>query len=276
MSMNYLTIKPLSKSIFMLSGAILAAGIWLAAATAQAREAEYQGSEMPVYMIPGEPTEVVFPGKISGGFKKKLSALSVERKDESLILFAGENLPPNGEALIVRLDDGRSYSLRAVRASAGNARDAILNIKDERGALVAGAAEDEPPYREKTFKYAPPSAVSGLLREMVLVAELGKQNIAGYKMNDAYRGQKVLDDGTLVATIDRIFIGPNLWGYVLDAQNLLEQTHKINPASFRLDGTRAVSARQWELAARPLNIEQQISGADKTKVYIITRARKGR
>lgn len=242
--------------------------------SAQARDVEYQGTELPVYVTPGEPTEVQFPGKISGGFKKKLSAVSLERKNERLVLFAGENLAANGEAIIVNLDDGRSYSLRIVRPNATSARDAILNIKDERGALVAESAEEQPPYREKNFAYAPSSAVSGLLREMVLVAELGKKNIAGYKMNDTYRGQKVLDDGTLLATVDRIFIGPNLWGYVLDTQNVLDQSQKINPASFRLDGTRAISARNWELAARPLNIEQQLAAKDKTKVYIITRARK--
>jgi len=256
--------------------AVLAAVLGLLALTsaAQAREVEYSTSELPIYVVPGEPTEVQFPGKISGGFKKKLSAVSVERKDESLILFAGENLAQTGEAVIVRLEDGRSYSLRIQRATVANPRDAIVTVKDERGALVAAGSEEEPPYREKVFKYAPPSAVSGLMREMVLVAELGKKNIPGYKVNDTYRGQKVLDDGTLQATIDRIFIGPTLWGYVLNARNLLDQTQKINPASFRLDGTRAISARNWELAPRPLNVEQQIAGRDQTKIYIITRARR--
>jgi len=106
-----------------------------------------------------------------------------------------------------------------------------------------------------------------------LVAELGKKQINGYRVSDAHRGETVLNDGTMLATIDQIFIGPNLWGYVLDTQNLLDSSQLINPATFRLDGTRAVSARNWELAAKPLDIEQQLAAKDKTKVYIITRAR---
>jgi hypothetical protein len=70
-----------------------------------------------------------------------------------------------------------------------------------------------------------------------------------------------------------MFIGPNLWGYVLDTTNLLDQSQKLNPATFRIDGTRAVSASAWELAARPLNVEEQISNKHNAKVYIVTRSR---
>ncbi|MFN4895359.1 MAG: hypothetical protein ACK5HO_06205, partial [Pseudomonadota bacterium] len=62
-------------------------------------------------------------------------------------------------------------------------------------------------------------------------------------------------------------------GYVLDASNLLDQSQKLNPATFRIDGTRAISASNWELAARPMTIEHQVSGRDQAKVYIVTRAR---
>ena len=242
--------------------------------TSLARDIEYNGSEVTVNVAPGEPTQIQFPGRISGGFKKKLSAVSIERKDDSLIVFAAENIPPNGEAIIVRLDDGRSYSMRISRAGAAGPRDPVVSIRDGRSSVISSSEEEEPAYRQKNFDYAPPTQVSGLLREMVLVAELGKKSISGYKVSQSYTGQEVINDGTMKATIDRIFIGPNLWGYVLNAENMLDQTQKLNPASFRLDGTRAVSATQWELAPRPLNVEQQISGRDKTKVYIITRARR--
>lgn len=242
--------------------------------TSQARDVEYQNAELMINVTPGEPTEIQFPGKIEQGYKKKTSQLSIERRNDVLIIVGADTLPSTGEVILVRLNDGRSYSIRIVKAAADTDRDAIVTIKDERGALVASSDEEEPPYREKNFKYAAPTQVSGLLREMVLVAELGKQNITGYRASDAHRGEKVLDDGTMVATIDRIFIGPTLWGYVLDAQNLLDTNQLVNPATFRLDGTRAVSATNWELAARPLNIEQQISNKDKTKIYIITRAKK--
>ncbi|RIL06143.1 MAG: hypothetical protein DCC75_11080, partial [Proteobacteria bacterium] len=215
---------------------------------AGAREVEYKDSEVDVFVNPGEPTQIQFPSKISGGFKKKLSALSIDRKDDSLILFATDNIQEAGEAIIVRLEDGRSYSLRVARATDTYPRDAFIRIKDDRGALLAYSDEEEPAYKEKTFEYAPPSQVSGLVREMVLLAEFGKKAITGYKVSEDYQGQPVMNDGTLVATIDKILIGPNLWGYILDAKNLLDTSQRLNPASFRLDGTRAVSARNWELA----------------------------
>jgi len=76
-----------------------------------------------------------------------------------------------------------------------------------------------------------------------------------------------------LATIDSIYIGPNLWGYVIDAKNLLNTTQRVNPASFRIDGARAISASNWELSPKPFNVEQQIAGKDQTKIYIVTRAR---
>ena len=68
-------------------------------------------------------------------------------------------------------------------------------------------------------------------------------------------------------------MGPKLWGYVLDAENLLDQTQQINPASFRIDGTRAISANHWEIAPRPLTIEQEVAKRHKAKIYIVTRAK---
>lgn len=248
-------------------------GALLVTARAEARDIEYKNAEVTVYVTPGEPSEVRFPGKISGGYKRSQSAIAIERKGSSLVLYASEGIQGSGEAIIVGLDDGRSYSLRVARATDASPRDASINVIDARGAVLTDS-EEEPAYREKNFEHAPASQVSGLMREMVLVAELGKATIPGYRATDSYKGQEVMNDGAMTAKIDRIFIGPNLWGYVLDAENLLDSNQKINPATFRLDGTRAISATNWELAAKPLTIEQQLAGKDKTKVYIVTRARK--
>ena len=84
----------------------------------------------------------------------------------------------------------------------------------------------------------------------------------------------MLQDGAVRATIDEMFLGPDLWGYVVSVENLLDTTMKINPASFRLDGTRAVSAQRWELAPRPLTEEQNISNGHKSKIYIVTRSKR--
>jgi hypothetical protein len=266
--------KITSKLSNALSLAVLAcAAVLVPHSSAFAREVEYQSGELLINIAPGEPTQIQFPGNISGGFRKKLSALSLERKDSDLIIFANEGLTDQGEAVIIRLDDGRSYSVRLRRATADSPRDDVVKVLDNRGALVASSEED-PKYKDKNFDYAPSSQISGLMRELALAAEFGKKAIPGYRMSERYKGETVLNDGTVQATIDRIYIGPNLWGYVIDARNLLDTTQKINPATFRLDGTRAVSANNWELAARPLNVEQQISAKDTTKIYVITRAKR--
>lgn len=239
---------------------------------ALARDIEYQNQEFSVYVNPGEPTQIQFPGSISGGFRKKQSSVSLERKGSDLIVFANEALSDQGEALIVRLEDGQSYSMRLLRSNAEMPRDDLVRILDNQ-ASYSVRGEEEPAHKEKTFEYAPPSQVSGLMREMVLNAEFGKRSIAGYKISSRHKGQTVLNDGTLLATIDRIYMGPNLWGYVLDTENMLDETQKINPATFRLDGTRAVTAADWELAPRPMDLEQQISGKHKTKLYIVTKAK---
>lgn len=236
-----------------------------------ARDIEYSNSEVSIYVKPGEPTQVQFPGDLSGGFKKKGSSLSIDQKDTDLIVYATDRLPGDGEAIIVRLKDGRSYSLRVKRAGEGKDRDDVVRVEDGGRSILE--EEDGPRQNAPVLSKAPPTHIAGLMREMVLVSEFGKSAIPGYRETTRYQGQTVLSDGTVEAKIDRIFIGPNLWGYVLDTKNMLDQSQKLNPASFRLDGTRAIMAQNWELAPRPLNIEEQISGKHDSKVYIVTRPR---
>lgn len=256
------------------TAALLVLALLAAPLSGFARDVEFKNTgEIEVFVSPGEPTQLQLPGVISGGYMKKSAGLTLDKKETDLIIFANETVSDTGVSLIVRLTDGRSYAVRVKRSTDDHLRDALVRIVDDRSSLLA-TDEDEPPYKEKNFEYAPPSQVSGLMREMMLVSEFGKKSVAGYQMSDHYKGQTVLSDGAISATIDRIFIGPNLWGYVVDAQNLLDQTQKLNPAAFRIDGTRAVSAADWELSPRPMNAEQQIAGRDSTKVYIVTRAKR--
>jgi hypothetical protein len=240
-----------------------------------ARDVEYSAGqgEIDVWVNVGEPTELVFEGgKIKDGFKNSNAGIALDKKESSLVIFGKESMNENGEAILVRLEDGRSYPIRIRRAGSDNPRDAQIVVTDGRGAM--GEEEEEPaPFKERSYDYAPPSKVSGLMREMVLVAEFGKKAIPGYKMSERHKGETVVSDGAIVAKIDKIFVGPNLWGYVLDTTNVLDQSQKLNAATFRIDGTRAISASSWELTARPLNVEEQISGKHNAKVYIVTRAR---
>lgn len=241
--------------------------------SASARDLDYKpGDEVDVWVNPGEPTEIEFPGTVAGGFKNSNAGVAIEKKDSSLIVFGKESISDKGEALLVRLQDGRSFPLRIHRADDSNPRDAKLKIGDDKGAF-GEEEEASKPYDERNYSYAPPSKVSGLMREMVLVSEFGKKAIAGYTISEKFKGQTVVSDGTLLAKIDKIIIGPNLWGYILDATNLLDQTQKVNAATFRVDGTRAVSISRWELSGRPVNVEEQVAGAHNAKVYVITRAK---
>lgn len=247
-------------------------GAFLLVNTASARDVEYNDTEVTINVTPGEPTQIQFPGIIKGGYKKQLSNLHLDRKDTDLIVFATEGLNVKGEAIIVRLDDGRSYSIRVRLANQENPRDDVIKIEDRRDNTI-NEEEELKDYEEGKFEYAPSSTVSGFVREMILVAEFGKKGIPGYRVSNRFKGESVLHDGAIRATVDKIFIGPNLWGYVIDAENLLDQSQKLNPATFRLDGTRAISAEKWELAPRPLTIEQEVARKDKTKVYVVTKAK---
>jgi len=242
---------------------------------ASARDVEYTTGrgEVEVWVNAGEPTELIFEGgKIKDGYKNSQAGIALEKKDSSLIVFGKETMSENGEAILVRLEDGRSYPIRIRRANTDNPRDAQVVINDSKGAM--GPDEEEPaPYTERSYDYAPASKVSGLMREMVLVAEFGKKGIPGYTVSERHKGETVVSDGAIMSKIDKIFIGSNLWGYVLDTTNLLDQSQKLNAATFRIDGTRAISASNWDLAARPLNVEEQISAKHNTKVYIVTRSR---
>jgi hypothetical protein len=258
----------------MIVGAICGVLTVTSATKAFARDVEYSSGsgEIRVFVNVGEPTEIIFEGgRIKDGFKNSNAGIALERKESSLVIFGKENLSDKGEALLVRLDNGLSYPIRIMKAG-DEPRDAQVIVGDGKGAM--GAEEEAaPPYKERSYDYAPPSKVSGLMREMVLAAEFGKSSIPGYQMSEKFKGQTVVSDGAIIAKIDRIFVGPNLWGYVLDTSNLLDHSQKLNPASFRIDGTRAISAAQWELSARPMTIEHQIAGRHSTKVYIVTRSR---
>lgn len=243
----------------------------LLSGTAVGREVEYKDREEQIYILSGEPTQVSFPGEVVGGYKKKLSALEVERRGNALILFANESLTAAGETLIVHLKDGRSYSLRAVLAEGPGQRDDVVIIDDKRLG-VPGETVDELTLRQK-YPQAPADSVAGLMREMVLAVEFGKAAITGYRASSRYQGEVILNDGTLEAKIDRIFIGPKLWGYVIKAENMLNQTQQLNPAAFRVHGTRAVSANIWELAPKPLTAEQEAARRDTATVYVVTRAK---
>jgi hypothetical protein len=252
--------------------AVASLSLTFSVSDAEAREVKYGGSEVPVYVTPGEPTQITFPSKIEGGFKRKHSALALQRQENFMVVFAQPEIPYEGEALLVHLKDKRSYALRILPSDDDNPRDEFIDIQDLRDDVIGDGGQETDPYRQPEG-FPSPNFVSGLMREMVLVAEFGKRGgIPGYRRSNRYTGETVLHDGTIEAKVLEIFMGTDHWGYVLEVENLLDSAYKINPASFRLDGTRAVVAERWELSPRPLTAEQKIAGGHKGKVYIVTRS----
>lgn len=238
-----------------------------------ARDIEYTDSEMIVFVKPGEPTQVEFPGTIGGGFKRENSSLALDRQEKHLIIFAQPHLGLDGEAIIVHLADKRTYALRVMLADEQNGRDGKVRIIDDREYDLV-MPEDETPEVLDFKKADPATTVPGFMRALVLRAEFGSRDrIPPYRVTSKYAGEVVLHDGAIMAKIDEILMGPRYWGYVLTVENLLETTQRINPATFQIDGTRAVSASNWQLAPRPLTGEQHVRSAHQTKVYVITRAR---
>jgi hypothetical protein len=238
-----------------------------------ARDIDYTGKEVSVYVTPGEPTQITFPDKIEGGFKRKHSSLALERQGNFLVVFAQPEIPYEGEALLVHLKDKRSYAMRILPSDDENIRDEFIKVKDNRTDEAdeegkGGLDRDFLPYG-----FPPPTIVPGLMREMVLVAEFGKQGgITGYRRSNKFTGETVLNDGTVEAKIEEIYMGTDLWGYILEVENLLDSAYKLNPAAFRIDGTRAVGADRWELAPRPQTAEQKVANGHRAKVYIVVKA----
>lgn len=263
----------------MFKNRVVAACVWVVAAavvfpvTAYCREVNYQGQEETIYVTPGEPTQIQFPGQVVGGYKRKQSSVSLDRKENYLIVFSGPDLSLDGEAIIVHLDDKRTYALRLLPSSEYAPRDEVINIIDERD--PDPELQPQQPESEEPTGFAPASTVSGLMRNMILVSEFGKsKGVPGFRRSNKYSGEVVLHDGTIKATIDELFLGPDLWGYVVSVENMLDVSQRINPATFRLDGTRAISASSWELAPRPQTAEQMISNGHIGKLYIVTRAKR--
>ncbi len=239
-----------------------------------AREVKYSGGEVAVYVTPGEPTQITFPSKIDGGFKRKHSSLALQRQENFLVVFAQPEISYEGEALLVHLSDKRSYALRILPSDDDNSRDEFIDVRDEREDVLGDNVAQKDPYLQPRG-FAPATFVSGLMREMILTSEFGKKgSIPGYRRSNRYTGETVLHDGIIKAKIAEIFMGSNLWGYVLEVENLQNSAYKINPATFRLDGTRAVIAENWELAPKPNTAEQKLAKGHKAKVYIVTRSLK--
>lgn len=83
---------------------------------AEAREINYYGGEVKVYVQVGEPTVVSFPSEIEGGYRSTNSQLDLERRGTDLIVFAKPGLAIEGEVLVIYVKDKRPFMIRVMPA----------------------------------------------------------------------------------------------------------------------------------------------------------------
>lgn len=85
--------------------------------------------ETTIYVAPEVPSVIVFDRKVLGGFKRKNAKLALSRGEVEVAIFAEKDLPPEGESLIVRLENGSWIGLRILPADTDNPRDIVTEIK---------------------------------------------------------------------------------------------------------------------------------------------------
>ena len=85
--------------------------------------------DLRIKVVAGSPTVVIFPAKITGGFKQKHSALSLERQDSKLIMFAQPEIRLAGERLVVVLDSGAIITLEVTPAADASQGDIIVKVE---------------------------------------------------------------------------------------------------------------------------------------------------
>ena len=190
----------------VLSSCVLALFLLIPLENAEARDFNYTGGEEArIYVTPGEPTQVSFPGKIKGGFMAS-EDISIKRQDNFVVVFAQQGLSPDGDVLIIHLEDSRAYSLRVIPSGfSDHQRDSMVKIIDTREPEFEEESV-ETKIRETKGPYPSPSVVPGLMRELILISEFSrKKGIPGYRRSNIYSGETVLNDGTVSAVVDEIF-----------------------------------------------------------------------
>src|SRR4051794_17792579 len=88
--------RPINVRKVVAALAVLCAGLVSAPHASFARDLDYSNEEISIFVTPGEPTQVQFPGAVTGGVKRKVSSLSLEHKDSDLVIFASEAINENG------------------------------------------------------------------------------------------------------------------------------------------------------------------------------------
>lgn len=93
------------------------------------------GQTVGVRLETGRKTVLSFPVEVVGGFRRSRSNLTLSRRGKDVELAPLDGLTVDGEAVLIKLKDGRWYSVRARRADAQHPADISLNA-----ALIASPA----------------------------------------------------------------------------------------------------------------------------------------
>ena len=88
--------------------------------------------DLEIDIAPEMPIAIEFPVSIRGGFRKKHSRLAFERNNNLLVAFAAREFPdmsPNGESVLVVLEDGSIIPLRFKAVTDISQADSVVQVE---------------------------------------------------------------------------------------------------------------------------------------------------
>lgn len=95
-----------------------------------AREVEYRGEEIIIYITHGTLTQVTFPSTTRCRYGSHKGPVVYECQGNSILLFVQPELTIEGKLEYIRLKNGKIYKLKIIRADNNHATDDIVNILD--------------------------------------------------------------------------------------------------------------------------------------------------
>jgi hypothetical protein len=91
-------------------------------------EITFGPSDPVINVAIGDPTVIEFEAAVDGGWMRKSSGLSLQPRDNVLAVFPSSKLQPQGEAIAVRLKDGRIYRMHFAPADASHPAQGRIKV----------------------------------------------------------------------------------------------------------------------------------------------------
>lgn len=109
---------------------VLVFSVFLNTSDVFAREVEYRGEEIIIYITHGTLTHVTFPSATRCRYGSHKGPVVYECQGNSILLFVQPELSIEGKLEYIRLKNGKIYKLKIIRADNSHPTDDIVNILD--------------------------------------------------------------------------------------------------------------------------------------------------